>query len=42
MMEIEHVRPADIEQTSLRIIEKEIRDNPAKYPLLTKYYLNAE
>ena len=23
-------------------IEKEIRDNPAKYPLLTKYYLNAE
>lgn len=23
-------------------IEKEIRDNPTKYPLLTKYYLNAE
>ncbi|MBO7683450.1 MAG: DUF3626 domain-containing protein [Kiritimatiellae bacterium] len=23
-------------------IEAEIRDNPAKYPLLTKYYLNAE
>ena len=26
MMEIEHVRPADIEQTSFRIIEKEIRE----------------
>ena len=29
------------EQTVERI-EKEIRDNPDKYPLLTKYYLDAE
>ena len=29
------------EQTVERI-EKEILDNPAKYPLLTKYYLDAE
>ena len=26
----------------VELVEKTIRDNPADYPLLTKYYLNAE
>ena len=30
------------DEETVERIEKEIRDNPDKYPLLTKYYLNAE
>ena len=39
MMEIEHVRPADIEQTSFRIIEKEIREMGLELPEDKKHVL---
>ena len=39
MMEIEHVRPADIEQTSFRIIEKEIREMGLELPEDKKHIL---